>query len=227
MSDHDDNDNDQELQEETTTNAPKFEDYSDMDQTQIPIFEKNAGTDCFKKGDYFEATRHYAKAVMAYQFFIKDGVVNDPEEIKKLTQEIYLPCSLNLSLCYIKQKEYQMGKDFANKSLEVDANNIKGLYRRGICFMNLQEFKAAGEDFKRILEIDPNNDDAKQAWEQLIKKKEQIKQKQKAISEKMLNSLSYEDKIVTNTKKGKKNWLREKYDWLKQILCVRKKAKKN
>lgn len=31
----------------------------------------------------------------------------------------------------------------------------------------------------------------------------------------MLNSLSYEDKIVTNTKKGKKNWFREKYDWLK------------
>lgn len=30
-----------------------------------------------------------------------------------------------------------MGKDFANKSLEVDANNIKGLYRRGICLMHL------------------------------------------------------------------------------------------
>ena len=30
-----------------------------------------------------------------------------------------------------------MGKDFANKALEVDANNIKALYRRGICYMNL------------------------------------------------------------------------------------------
>ncbi|CAD8187310.1 unnamed protein product [Paramecium octaurelia] len=225
MSDHEENE-DKEQQEETTSNPPKFEDYSDMDKTQIPIFEKNAGTECFKKGDYFEATRHYAKAVMAYQFLIKDGVVNDPEEMQKLTQEIYLPCNLNLSLCYLKQKEYQMGKDFANKALEVEGNNIKGLYRRGVCLMNLQEFKAAGEDFKRILEVDPNNDDAKQAWEQLLKKKEQIKQKQKAISEKMLNSLNYEDKIESQKKKNeKKNWFREKYDWLKQILCVRKKAK--
>jgi hypothetical protein len=30
-----------------------------------------------------------------------------------------------------------MGKDFANKALEVDGNNIKALYRRGICYMNL------------------------------------------------------------------------------------------
>ncbi|CAD8102952.1 unnamed protein product [Paramecium sonneborni] len=225
MSDHEDKEN--EIQEETTSNPPKFEDYSNMDKTQIPIFEKNAGTECFKKGDYFEATRHYAKAVMAYQFLIKDGVVNDPEEMQKLTQEIYLPCNLNLSLCYIKQKEYQMGKDFANKALEVEANNVKGLYRRGICLMNLQEFKAAGEDIKRILEIEPNNEDAKLAWEQLLKKKEQIKQRQKAISEKMLNSLNYEDKIETQKSNGKKSWFRQKYDWLKQILCVRKKAKKN
>ena len=32
-----------------------------MDKNQIPSFEKNAGTECFKNGDYFEATRHYAK----------------------------------------------------------------------------------------------------------------------------------------------------------------------
>lgn len=62
-----------------------------------------------------------------------------------------------------------MGRDFAKKALEVDANNIKGLYRRGICLLNLQEvifidriqFKAAGEDFKKVLELDPNNEEAK------------------------------------------------------------------
>lgn len=32
-----------------------------------------------------------------------------------------------------------MGRDFAKKALEVDANNVKGLYRRGICLLNLQE----------------------------------------------------------------------------------------
>lgn len=31
----------------------------------------------------------------------------------------------------------------------------------------------------------------------------------------MLNSLNYEDKIVSNKKNGKKNWFKEKYDWLK------------
>lgn len=30
-----------------------------------------------------------------------------------------------------------MGKDFANKALDVEVNNIKGLYRRGICLMYL------------------------------------------------------------------------------------------
>ena len=42
----------------------------------------------------------------------------------------------------------------------------------------------------------------------------------------MLNSLNYEDKIEAQKKNEKKNWFKEKYEWLKSILCVRKKAKK-
>lgn len=30
-----------------------------------------------------------------------------------------------------------MGLDFANKALEVDKNNIKALYRRGTCYLQL------------------------------------------------------------------------------------------
>lgn len=41
-----------------------------MDRITIPNYEKNLGTEAFIKGDYFEATRHYAKVIYYLNIYI-------------------------------------------------------------------------------------------------------------------------------------------------------------
>jgi len=44
-----------------------------------------------------------------------------------------------LAQCYIKLKEYKNAILHTSKVLEIETDNIKALYRRGISYMCLQE----------------------------------------------------------------------------------------
>ena len=50
-------------------------------------------------------------------------------------------------------KNYKIGiKDFT-KVLNIDPNNLKGLYRRGICYYNLDKYNLAFEDLLKAYKI--------------------------------------------------------------------------
>lgn len=59
-----------------------------------------------------------------------------------MTRKFYffqIPCNLNLAQCYIKLKEYKSAISHTSKVLEIEQDNVKALYRRGISYMALQE----------------------------------------------------------------------------------------
>jgi len=41
--------------------------------------------------------------------------------------------------------------------LDLDGNNTKGLYRRGLAKMDINDPEGAKEDFQRVLELEPAN----------------------------------------------------------------------
>lgn len=96
--------------------------------------------------------QNYNKSIELYTFAIellpkmnKDNV----EENKKMTINLYN----NRGNCQIKMKNYKVGiKDFT-KVLNIDPNNLKALYRRGICYLNSDKYNLAFDDLMKAYDI--------------------------------------------------------------------------
>jgi len=78
---------------------------------------------------------------------------------------------------YFKQQEYGDCLSKINKVLAEETNNIKALVRRGQAHMMLGDNDLATKDFKRALELDPNNTDVKKLM--IVNKKRVKQQKEK------------------------------------------------
>src|SRR5690606_10193482 len=67
------------------------------------------------------------------------------------------------------------------KVLKMDSSNLKGLYRRGLVYMNLDEWDYAKQDFERSLEIEPANKEVKRQLSLLNKRIAMQNKKDKMI----------------------------------------------
>ena len=129
---------------------------------------------------------NYNKSIELYTYAIellpklnKDNI----EENKKMTINLYN----NRGNCQIKMKNYKVGiKDFT-KVLSLDQNNLKGLYRRGICYLNIDKYNLAFDDFMKAFEV------AKEGNE-----KNEIKKELNNVISKINSSITKERKKMTN-----------------------------
>jgi hypothetical protein len=63
--------------------------YNDVtDKKEIPMLEKIKGKESFQKQDYFNACRHYSKAILAFNFLVRDNAIQSQEEMLKFIKEI-------------------------------------------------------------------------------------------------------------------------------------------
>ena len=95
---------------------------------------------------------NYNKSIELYTYAIElipKLNKNNVEENKKISINLYN----NRGNCQIKMRNYKVGiKDFT-KVLNIDENNLKGIYRRGICYLNLDKYNLAFDDLLKAYEI--------------------------------------------------------------------------
>ena len=58
---------------------------------------------------------------------------------------------LNLAVCKYKLKEFASIIGITDQVLEMDPNNVKGLYFRGKAFIETEEYAKAVESFTRLV----------------------------------------------------------------------------
>ncbi|XP_016170854.1 tetratricopeptide repeat protein 1 [Arachis ipaensis] len=78
-----------------------------------------------------------------------------------LSVEVRLICHANRAACYQKLGKYDSTVKECTQALELNPAYIKALARRGEAHDKLEHFEEAIADMKRILEIDPSNDQAR------------------------------------------------------------------
>ena len=99
------------------------------------------GNEHFKVQKYEEAIEHYSRAIRM-----------DPCQESALT---------NRAMAFIKTEQYAAAEKDCNTVLATNPRNVKALYRRGLARYSLDNYEIAKVDFLDCLEIEPDNQPAK------------------------------------------------------------------
>ncbi|XP_035760826.1 protein unc-45 homolog B [Neolamprologus brichardi] len=105
-----------------------------------PIQLKEEGNKHFQAGDIDKAIECYTKAIKVCQD-------------KKVLAVIYR----NRSACYLKKENYANAASDATKAIDVDAKDIKALYRRCQALEKLGKLDMAFKDVQRCATLEPKN----------------------------------------------------------------------
>ncbi|XP_015965062.1 uncharacterized protein LOC107488799 [Arachis duranensis] len=141
---------------------------------------KAEGNKLFVDGKYEEALSQYELALQV--------APDMPSSV-----EILSICHANRAVCFQKLGKYDNTVKECTKALDLNPVYIKALVRRGEAHEKLEHFEEAIADMKKILEIDPSNDQARKAIRRLeplaAEKREMMKEEMIAKLKEMGNSV--------------------------------------
>ncbi|XP_066989271.1 RNA polymerase II-associated protein 3-like isoform X2 [Macrobrachium rosenbergii] len=90
----------------------------------------------------------------------------------------------NRAMAYIKLEKYEAAEVDCSRCLKLDPSYIKAYLRRGTSRLKLGKIQRATEDFRKVLELEPWNKDAKKELENIEKQKDVSLNKEKSDQEK-------------------------------------------
>ena len=165
--------------------------YKDEITERIEKLKKEANIN-FLLENYNKSIELYTYAIELLPKLNKSNI----EENKKISINLYN----NRGNCQIKMRNYKVGiKDFT-KVLNYEQDNLKGLYRRGICYLNLDKYNLAFDDLLKAYEITnegPQKEEIKKELNNVISKINSIINKER---KKMTNFIFNENAEFTKIK---------------------------
>lgn len=142
---------------------------------ELALHHKSKGNELFKTS-YVNASRRFGKALKIL-CSIPIAVQDPPEVVDDVkVQDLTLLKAVlynNLASCYLKNGSYESVIDLCEKVLNVDANNVKALYKKGMAHIEENDFEKAHNCFQKVLQLEPEN---KAAAEKLCFVKAKVKE---------------------------------------------------
>lgn len=89
------------------------------------------------------------------------------DEDQKAIKTLRRNCFLNIAACQLLVKSYNYVVYNCTQALEIDPNNMKGLYRRGQAYFALSQYEQARNEFLQALQLEPHNTKVKNALSNL------------------------------------------------------------
>ena len=139
---------------------------------------KDKGTDLFRLKRLNFAIKRYEKATNIVTAIT--DTTDLPESLQNQCKTLKCHCYLNLAACHLKEERYEKAINCAKHALEIEENNVKGLFRRGQARFKLHQYSEALEDIQKVLVIEPHNKAAQNeltAVQQAVQKEKKMYQK--------------------------------------------------
>jgi len=152
---------------------------SDSEKIAETAALKAKGTEAFKAGKWEDATELYGDAAMFVDHSFSDEV--EAAEAKALR----ISCLLNQAQCALKQSEWMQAESICSTIIDIDAENVKALFRRGTARTQLQEFDDAKVDLREASRLDPKSKEIRDAFKSCQEKAAAVKKGEKAMLAKM------------------------------------------
>uniref|UniRef100_A0A914X357 Stress-induced-phosphoprotein 1 n=1 Tax=Plectus sambesii TaxID=2011161 RepID=A0A914X357_9BILA len=124
---------------------------------EIAQEEKAKGNEFFKKGDYPNAMKHYQEAIK-----------RDPDNAVLYS---------NRAACYTKLAEFSLAVADCDTCIKKDPKFIKGYTRKGAALQGMREFGKAQRAYEEALNIEPNNQEARDGLMQCLRNNDEDPEK--------------------------------------------------
>jgi FK506-binding protein 4/5 len=133
-------------------------DMSFEEKLQYMRHRKEQGTALFKRNRVEEARLRYDAGLKIVRY---DGDLS--AEQKKDLNELKVAVTNNLAACHAKLKNFDEVLRLSNEALQIDANNVKALFRRAQVRGSRGEDEEARADLEKALQFDSNNAEIQRA----------------------------------------------------------------
>ncbi|GMF22995.1 unnamed protein product [Phytophthora lilii] len=120
----------------------------------------------FKHGQFQRAAFHYHKALVYFEY-----VFTDTDEEEAQADALKLKLLLNFAACRLKTMHLDDAVHHSNQALEIDADNVKALYRRAQAYRLKDEFELAQKDIARAIELSKTSEESQTADPLLVQEK--------------------------------------------------------
>lgn len=128
---------------------------------------KEAGNAALRRGSNEEALAKYREGLeLLSLYYRKVRLKSKDPDLQQRSSAAYLALQLNAAQACLKLWDFEGAAYHADRVLQIDQRNMKALYRRAVARSHSDNtLEQACADFARVLELDPENKEARQQLE--------------------------------------------------------------
>lgn len=164
---------------------------------------REQGNESFKQSQFKKAVNYYSQAI---------HTILDPLNIKETDEDLgslqnvlkkddcLVKCFNNRAQCYIKLESFKKAIEDANKVILANADDTKALFRRSQALKELNRFDESLRDAKRLIQIEPKNNQFIQYIQSLTRLIQDKTNEQRSTKSQVKSMLDY----TTNSDREKK-----------------------